>query len=84
RKLIGFEMNNSAIARQHYEIIKEGRAIGIVTSGGFSPSLNKGIGLGYVPIEYSQIGTEFEINIRNKMSKATIVETPFYKAGSRK
>ncbi len=84
RKLIGFEMNDDAIARPHYEIMKDGKPLGKVTSGIFSPSLNKGIGLGYVPTEYSQIGTILEINIRNKVSKATVVETPFYKSGSRK
>ncbi|MEO0092331.1 MAG: glycine cleavage system aminomethyltransferase GcvT [candidate division WOR-3 bacterium] len=84
RKLIGFEMLDSAIARPHYEIIKESNSIGKVTSGTYSPSLNKGIGLGYVPIEYSKVNTELEINIRNKIGKAVVVETPFYKFGSRK
>jgi len=79
RKLVAFELTDKAFPRQHYQIHKEGKNIGEVTSGTFSPSLNRGIGLGYVPIEYSKIGTELDIIIRGKPQKGIIVKPPFYK-----
>ncbi len=80
RKLIGFELNERGIPRHDYEIVdKEGKNIGIVTSGTMAPSLSKGIGMGYVTIENSAPGTEIFIQIRNKPVAATIVKTPFYK-----
>ncbi|MEE9171174.1 MAG: glycine cleavage system aminomethyltransferase GcvT [bacterium] len=82
RKLVGFVMENRALPRNGYRIFQEGMAVGEVTSGTLSPSLNIGIGLGYVPIELSDIGTKLDIQIRNKSEPATIVETPFYKAPS--
>ena len=80
-KLIGFELNERGIPRHDYEITnKDGKVIGRVTSGTMSPSLNKGIGMGYVNIDNSAPGTEIFIQIRNKPVSATIVKTPFYKA----
>ncbi|MBK5214223.1 MAG: glycine cleavage system aminomethyltransferase GcvT [Flavobacteriaceae bacterium] len=80
RKLIGFELNERGIPRHDYEIVdKDGKNIGIVTSGTMAPSLNKGIGMGYVTIGNSAPGTEIFIQIRNKPVGATIVKTPFYK-----
>jgi len=79
RKLIAFELKDKAFPRQHYQIQKDGKEIGEVTSGTFSPSLNKGIGLGYVPIEYSEIGTQLDIIIREKPQKGIVVKPPFYK-----
>ncbi|MBS9774921.1 MAG: glycine cleavage system aminomethyltransferase GcvT, partial [Tenacibaculum sp.] len=58
---------------------KEGNIIGNVTSGTMSPSLNKGIGLGYVTIENSKIDTEFFIQIRKKQVPAKVIKAPFYK-----
>jgi len=84
RKLVAFEFVDKAFPRQHYPIHKEGKKIGEVTSGTFSPSLNKGIGLGYVPIEHSKIGTELDIVIRGKPNKAIIVKPPFYKSFTHK
>ena len=80
RKLIGFELNERGIPRHDYEIVdKDGKNIGIVTSGTMAPSLNKGIGLGYVTTENSAPGSEIFIQIRNKPVGATVVKTPFYK-----
>lgn len=80
RKLIGFELNERGIPRQDYTIAdKDGNTIGTVTSGTMAPSLNKGIGLGYVTTENSAPGTEIYIEIRNKPVAATVVKTPFYK-----
>lgn len=80
RKLIGFELKERGIPRHDYEIVdNHGKNIGIVTSGTMAPSLNKGIGLGYVTTEHSAPGTEIYIQIRNKPVAATVVKTPFYK-----
>lgn len=80
RKLIGFELNERGIPRHDYEIVdKDNKNIGIVTSGTMAPSLNKGIGMGYVTTENSMPGTEIFIQIRNKPVAATVVKTPFYK-----
>ena len=80
RKLIGFELTERGIPRHDYEIVdKDGKNIGIVTSGTMAPSLNKGIGLGYVTVDNSAPETEIFIQIRNKPVAATVVKTPFYK-----
>jgi aminomethyltransferase len=79
RKLVAFELGDKAFPRQHYGIHKDGKQVGEVTSGTFSPSLGKGIGLGYVPVEYSKIGTELDIIIRGRSNKGVVVKPPFYK-----
>ncbi len=80
RKLIGFEMIERGIPRQHYMIYnKEGKEIGEVTSGTMAPSLKKGIGMGYVSVDYSTIGSEIYIGIRDKKLLANVVKMPFYK-----
>ncbi len=84
RKLIGFEMMDNSIPRHNYDIVCSGNKSGKVTSGTIGPSIQKGIGMGYVPIEFAATGAEIEIDIRNKPAKAKIVKTPFYKLGTRK
>ena len=80
RKLIGFEMVDKGIPRQHYPIMNaDGKVIGEVTSGTQSPSLKIAIGMGYVATEYAKTDTEIFINIRDKALKAKIVKLPFYK-----
>lgn len=78
RKLVGFEMVDRGIPRQGYEIAREGSVIGFVTTGTFSPTLERNIGLGYVPLELSDVGSEFDVIIRGKPVRARVVETPFY------
>jgi len=80
QKLVGFELNERGIPRKDYTIVDaEGDAIGRVTSGTMSPSLGKGIGLGYVPVSHARPGTEIHIQIRNRNIPATVVKPPFYK-----
>ena len=79
RKLVGFELQDRAFPRHNYKIIKGGTQIGHVTSGTFSPMLEKGIGMGYVTMENAVVGSEIEIEIRNKGMSAQVVKTPFYK-----
>ncbi len=79
RKLIGFEMRARGIGRDGYEVCLNGAPAGWVTSGGPAPSLNKNIGLCYLPTEQSVPGTSIQIMIRNQPVDAVTVETPFYK-----
>ncbi len=80
KKLVGFEMVDKAIPRSHYEIVNaEGEQIGEVTSGTMSPTLGKGIGMGYVKNEFSKPGSEVFVRVRNKDMKAQIVKLPFVK-----
>jgi len=78
RKLVGFEMIERGIPRHDYPIVDmDGNEIGIVTSGTMSPSLSKGIGMGYVPTELSSPDSEILVQIRNKQIKAKVVKMPF-------
>jgi aminomethyltransferase len=77
RKLVGFEMVDRGIARSNYEIQVQGNNIGFVTSGSFSPTLNKNIGLALVEVDYSKEDIEIDIVIRNKLVRAKIIKTPF-------
>ncbi|WP_348811247.1 glycine cleavage system aminomethyltransferase GcvT [Flavobacterium maritimum] len=80
RKLVGFEMQERAVPRHDYEIVDaSGNVIGIVTSGTMSPSLNKGIGLGYVTTEHSALDSDIYIRIRKNDVPAKVVKLPFYK-----
>ena len=80
-ELVAFELNERGIPRHDYDIVDEnGTKIGIVTSGTMSPSMGKGIGLGYVPLELSKIGSTILIQIRKNIVPATVVKLPFYKA----
>lgn len=80
RKLVGFEMIDRGIPRHDYEIVDaEGNTIGKVTSGTQSPSLQKGIGMGYVKTEFSKAGSEIFIKVRDKSLKAVVTKIPFLK-----
>jgi aminomethyltransferase len=80
RTLIGLEMIERGIARDGYKVWNEdGREIGYITSGSPAPFLKKNIGLAYVPLEFSAIGTQLKVEIRGQGVKAQVVPTPFYK-----
>ncbi|MEL1134208.1 glycine cleavage system aminomethyltransferase GcvT [Desulfitobacterium sp. THU1] len=79
RKLVGLEMIERGIARSHYPLQREGKEIGFITSGSFSPTLNKNIALGLIPAEYAQLGETLDVMIRGKAVKAQIVPSQFYK-----
>jgi aminomethyltransferase len=79
RKLVGFEMRGRGIARDGYEVLLNGAPAGWVTSGSPSPTLNKNIGLCYLPAEEAQPGKSIQVTIRNQPVDAVTVETPFYK-----
>ncbi len=80
KKLVAFKMTEkSAPPRPHYPIWANGASVGIVTSGTQSPSLNVGIGMGYVPPEFAKRDTKIEIEIRGKRFAAVVVQKPIYK-----
>jgi aminomethyltransferase len=79
KKLAGFEMTGRGIARHGYPVSKDGREIGYVTSGTFSPTLNKAIGLAFIDAENAEPDAEIAIGIRDAASGAKIVRLPFYK-----
>ena len=82
KRLVCFEMMERAVPRHNYEIFVNEKQIGMVTSGTQSPSLNKGIGLGYVEMEYANPGTKIDIDIRGRKKSATIMKPPLYKHGT--
>ncbi len=79
RKLVGFRLTDKGIARHGYSIYSGSIEVGAVTSGGFSISLDTSIGLGYVSVEHSGIGTALSIDIRGRLVPAEITGTPFYR-----
>lgn len=81
KKLISFELVERGVPRHDYEIVdQQGNTIGVVTSGTMSPSMNKGIGMGYVTVENSKIDSEIFIRIRKNDVAAKVVRLPFYKS----
>ncbi len=79
RKLVGFEVTDRGIARDHQDILIDGQKVGIVTSGSPAPFLKKNIGMGYVPVEFANVEQNIEIDVRGKPVSAKIVALPFYK-----
>lgn len=78
RKLVGFVLTGRGIPRHGYAIMSGAESIGMVTSGGHSPTLETSIGLGYVGIEHAVPGTVIQIDIRDRSVDAKVTELPFY------
>ena len=79
RKLVGFEMLERGIARHGYQVVDGDRPIGVVTSGTQTPFVKKAIGMAYVPIELTKVGSEITIDVRGRTARAAVVPLPFYK-----
>ena len=79
RMSVGLEMMDRGIPRSHYPLVSNGHEIGFVSSGSFSPTLEKNIGLGLINTQEAEIGKEIEVLVRGKELKARIVKKPFYK-----
>jgi aminomethyltransferase len=84
RKLVGFELVEPGIARQGYDVYAGGETgdacpVGKVTSGTQTPTLKKSIGMAYVPSTYAAAGSEFEVDIRGRRTRARVVPMPFYR-----
>ena len=75
RIIVGLNLKDRGIIRDGFKIIKNG----YVTSGGYSPTLKKSIGLGLIKKQFKEEGTEIEIEVRNKLLKGVVVSTPFYR-----
>ena len=79
RRLVAFELLEKAVPRHDMKLLAQDKPIGTVTSGNLSPILQKGIGLGYVEAAYTETGTAFDVEIRDKRVPARVVALPFYK-----
>ena len=78
RVLVGFNVVGRGIARHEHPIMDGAKQIGLVTSGSHSPTLDRSIGLGYVPTEFSSPGTRFQIDVRGRLVEAEVAALPFY------
>ena len=79
RIIVGLNLLERGIIRENFKIFKENVEIGYVTSGGYSPTLKKTIGLGLIKKRYKEVGTELEIQVRNKHLKGIVVSIPFFR-----
>ena len=79
RKLAGFEVTDRGIARDEYDVVVNNQRVAKVTSGSPAPYLRKNIGFAYLPIEFTNVGQEIEIDVRGRLIGARVVKTPFYK-----
>jgi len=79
RKLVGLQMEGRNIARHGYPVVVAGNAVGEVTSGTMSPTLERAIALAYVPSQFAKVGQALEVEIRGKLYPATVVKKPFYR-----
>ncbi len=84
KKIVGFEMIDRGIPRHGYKVFVDGKEFGIVCSGSFAPYLKKNIGNTYLPVDKTEVGTEFEIDIKGKRARAKVVERPFYSRKKKK
>jgi aminomethyltransferase len=84
RKLVGFVVEGRGIARHGYgiQLSEDGPRVGLVTSGGYGPTVGKSIGLGYVPANLSEPGQRLAIDCRGRLASAEVVKGPFYRRGS--
>lgn len=79
RTLVGFEVKGRGIAREGHPVVLGGETVGRVTSGTFSPTFEKALGMAYVPVDAARPGTGIEIEVRNRRLEAEVVRLPFYK-----
>ncbi len=77
--LVGLEMVEKAVPREHYDVAVDGKIIGHVTSGMKSPTLDKFLAMAYVPTEYSALGAKLDVIVRGQPKQAVVVKRPFYK-----
>lgn len=84
KKIVGFEMVEAGIPRHGYEVLKDGVIIGMVTTGYFSPTLEKNIGLALIQAEYAKLDAEFDIQIRKKTKVAKQISKRFYQKNYKK
>jgi len=78
RKLVGIEMVDKAVARHGYPVLKDGRRIGVVTSGSYGPSVDRYIGMAYVETALAVVDTPLAVEVRGQPKAARVVRTPFH------
>ncbi len=78
RRLVGLEMAERAVARHGYPVVKDGGAVGVVTSGSFGPSVERCIAMAYVATAHAAVGTALGVEIRGEAKAARVVKTPFW------
>lgn len=81
RRLVGLKLQGRAIARHDYPVLHNGKKVGIITSGSWSPTLEQAIALAVVPTELAKIGSELDVEIRGQVQPAKVVKRPFYRHG---
>jgi aminomethyltransferase len=79
RTLVGFEVEGKGIARQGHPVLSGGEAVGVVTSGTWSPTLERALGMAYVPAALAAPGTHLDLDVRGRTVPAAVVEMPFYR-----
>src|SRR5438445_2273960 len=77
-KLVGIEMVDKAVARHGYPVLRDGRRVGVVTSGSYGPSVDKYIAMAYVEAPLAGVGTELAVEVRGAAKAARVVKTPFH------
>ena len=83
RLLVGFAMVDKAVPREHYAIAVAGAVVGHVTTGMRSPTLDAFLGMGYVPRQFSALGSQFDVLVRGQPKQAVVIKRPFYRPQSR-
>jgi aminomethyltransferase len=84
RRLVGFEMAERAVPRHGYRLLSAGAPVGTVTSGSFGPSVERSIGMGYIPAALAAVGTALDVEIRGTAHAARVVKTPFHPSRTKK
>ena len=83
RQIVGLNMLGRGIARHGHAIMSGSTTIGTVTSGSYSPTLDRNIGMGYVPTGFSAIGTRVQVDVRGRTIEAEVTKMPFYSRSAR-
>ncbi|MGH7324873.1 MAG: glycine cleavage system aminomethyltransferase GcvT [Candidatus Rokuibacteriota bacterium] len=78
RRLVGLEMVDRAIARHGYPVVAAGKAVGVVTSGSYGPSVDRSIAMAYADAGFAAVGTELGVEVRGQARPARVVKTPFH------
>ncbi len=78
RRLVGVEMVDKAVARHGYPVLKDGRRVGVVTSGSYGPSVDRYIAMAYVETALAAVGTALAVEVRGQAKAARVVRTPFH------
>lgn len=82
RRRVGLRLTDRRVPREHYPVLRDGRVVGEVTSGTFSPTLNGPIAMAYVDAAASEVGQALQVDIRGRTAAAEVCTLPFYSRNS--